>query len=165
MLVPFGGNKSIHFGTGFDKLVIQLASGIAIILRIGGRVPDSEDGDFFALDVSVGERAVEPIVPGGSGALVFGVGVPGGGSYDEGVGGIDVVGGGVGNGLGFKTGSSSNVTSASLRVSGLSVIVNLDSIELSAKCRITGARDKRIGVGNSGNEKGGNEHHFLVVAG
>jgi len=96
MLVPFGGNKSIHFGTGFDKLVIQLASGIAIILRIGGRVPDSEDGDFFALDVSVGERAVEPIVPGGSGALVFGVGVPGGGSYDEGVGGIDVVGGGVG---------------------------------------------------------------------
>ncbi len=100
MLIPFRGNKSINLGTGLDELIVQLASSIAIIIRIRGRIPNSKDGDFFALNVSVGERAVEPIVPGGSRALIFGVSVPGGGSYDEGIGGIDVGGGGVGYGRG-----------------------------------------------------------------
>jgi len=83
VVVAVRGGEAHDVASGSLELVVELSRRVAVVVSVALLVADSKHCNILSGNVEAGELVVEPLIPGGSGALGVSTGVPGGGTDDD----------------------------------------------------------------------------------
>jgi len=161
VVVSLSGGESVHFASLLYELVVKLTGGIAVVVSVRFLIPTAENSNLLSDKVEVGKSVVEPVVPGGSRALLVSSCMPSRGTYNKCVGSGDFINRSISDIVGLKSTGFSDVTGNSFGVSSRSGIPKRSHIKDGGLSeRSVGDWGPRFGGGNSGKGDGERKLHF-----